>query len=69
MLIISDNFNSSSRLWTISKNSTILDQGLVSKGTISDEDGGARTDVKGDHRAEVLVQRADDGLDIGEGFT
>lgn len=47
--------------WTIGENGAVRDEGLVSEGTIGDEDGGTGGDAEGDDRAEAVV----DGAEVG----
>lgn len=60
MLFVTRSFCNGPSRRAVGENSTILDQGLVSKGAISDEDGGSRTDSEGDYGAKFVVNIPED---------
>lgn len=68
MLVATEDFAHSKSRRAVSKNCTVLDQGLVGKVAIGNEDRRARADGEGDNRAELGVEGTNDVLEFGEGF-
>lgn len=68
VLITAENLIGGEGWWAVGKDGTVLDQGLVGKGTIPNEDSWAAADMEGDDGTVLVMEVSEDGLEFGKRF-